>query len=371
MVLTNDRKISTWWIVLGAVVSIILLYPINLNKDLLVVFDRNFFIDGTLEYNCWPDQLIKASDLFHNIACPSYQPGCHKGNMAFRFTIPLLLNVFGHNGQAVYIFQLFVGIFFFYSVYRLAHTISNTQFLAAGFLLCFISTNAGQAIVYDFRAWGDAFSFMFLLFAMISKKGWLRFLFLQAAFWTDERTLVAALGIALYWLCQSTEESLKGFSNWKTVRDFVFRDNRMIVLLSCYFTYILIRMYLTMVVGLATPKEDANFSILSYYATFRTLIPIILTHKFFIVYIVIGALYLIRIRAWLVLAAYIGFIALYHLIAHMVYDTSRSMGFGYFIYFVAFGLCCRFLSEETSKKLMFANLFITLVIFPLRHIIFS
>jgi hypothetical protein len=370
MIRANDRRISTYWIVLGAIFSMSILYPINLNKDFLVILDRSFFIDGMLEYNCWPDQLIKASDLFHNIPCPPEQPGCHKGNMAFRFTIPVLLNIFGFNGQAVYAFQLFVGIFFFYGVYRLAYMISGVQMLAAGFLLCFISTNAGQAIVYDFRAWGDAFSFMFLLFAVLSKKDWLRFLLLQAAFWTDERTLVAALGMALYWLCQSSEESLKNFSSWKTIRNFIFRDNRIISLWLGYLTYIIIRVYLTGVVGLNTPKEDANFSILSYYATFRTLIPIILTHKFFIVYIVLGAIYLIKIRAWFVFGAYLGFITLYHLIAHMVYDTSRSMGFGYFIYFIAFSLCCRFLSDEHSKKLMYANLIITLIIFPLRHIFF-
>jgi len=369
--LSNDNRISTSWIVAGCIISFMILFPINLNKDFLVVFDRNFFVNGILEYNCWPDQLTKARNLFHNIPCPPEQLGCHKGNMAFRFTIPVLLNIFGFNGQAVYIFQLFLGIAFLYGVYQLALSVSHVQFLAAGFLLCFISTNAGQAIVYDFRAWGDAFSFMFLIFALLSKKNWLLFFFFQAAFWTDERTMVAALGIALFWLCQKDKISLRNFSNRKVVIGFIFRKHQMITLWISYAVYFLIRLYLTKAVGLATPKEDANFSILSYYATFRTLIPIILTHKFFLIYIILGAFYLIRIRAWLVLTGYIGFLILYHLVAHMVYDTSRSMGYGYFIYFVAFSLCCQFLSVADSKKLMYANLIITIVIFPLRHILFS
>jgi hypothetical protein len=370
MTLINNQKIYAWWIVLGVFASYVLLYPINLNNDFLVVLDRNFFIDGVLEYNCWPDQLLKASALFDNIPCPPGQPGCHKGNMAFRFTIPLLLNIFGFNGQVVYCFQLFLGIFFIYGVYKLALSITNIQILAVGFLHSFISTNAGQAIVYDFRAWGDAFSFMFLLFAVLSKKDWLRFLFLQAAFWTDERTLVGALGIALYWLCQYSEEELKAFSNWRAVRDFLFKNKNMVVLLVSYAVYFAVRQILARTAGLATPKEDANFSIISHYATFRTLIPIILAHKFFLIYIVLGGVYLIRIRAWLVLSGYLGFIFLYHLIAHMVHDTSRSMGFGYFIYFISFMLCCRLLNEKSSRKLMYVNLFVTVIIFPLRHLLF-
>ena len=371
IVLTIKHKIHWGWIILGVIVSYILLYPIHLNNDFLVVFDRNFFVNGNLEYNCWPDQLSKASALFVNLPCPPEHLGCHAGNMAFRFTIPVLLNIFGFNGQSVYFFQVFLGLFFLYYIYSLAIRLSGDKLLAAGFLLCFISTNAGQVVVYDFRGWGDAFSFMFLLFAVMSRRNVIQFLLLQVAFWTDERSLVGGLGIALFWLCQSDEKILKEFSDWKSIRDFLFKNRQMLTLISSYVVYFAIRQYLTIFLGLHTPKEDANFSILTNYARLRTLIPIILTHKFFLVYISIGALYLIRIRAWLVLTAYLGFIVLYHLIAHMVYDTSRSMAFGYFIYFIAFGFTCRYLKDRDSQRLMYIGLIITILIFPLRHLIWQ
>jgi hypothetical protein len=370
MLINETGRTNAVWITVGVVLSYVLLYPIHLNNDFFVVLDKQFFVDGVLEYNCWPDQLRKSRALFENLGCPPEHLGCHAGNMAFRFTIPILLKVFGFDGQLVYFFQLFLGIFFIYGVYQLALRISQKQFLAVGFLLCFISTNAGQAIVYDFRAWGDAFSFMFLFFAAVSRNRILQFLFFQVAFWTDERSLIAGLGVALFWLCQSNEETLKRFSSLKAIFEFLTKNQQVIVLILSYATYFILRQYLTVYVGLRTPKEDANFSILGYYAHFRTIIPVLLTHKFFIVYIVIGALYLIRIQAWLALAGYFGFMLLYHLVAHMVYDTSRSMAFGYFIYFIAFNFSCRYLSENAARKFMWASLAVTILIFPLRHIIF-
>jgi hypothetical protein len=365
-----DDRMRAFFIISGVLVSFLLLYPIHENKDLLVVLNKSFFVNGKVEYNTWPDQLAKASHLFQNLPCPPDYPGCHAGKLSFRLTIPILLNVFGFDGQWVYVFQLFLGIFFLYGVYRLALRGSANQFLAAGFLLCFIASNAGQAVVYEYRGLGDGFSFIFLLFAVLSKRNYLRFFFFQCAFWTDERSLVASLGVAFYWLCQSDEATLKSFGSWASVRDFLFRSRQMAVLWASYFVYLAVRQYLTVFQGLKIPMDDANFSILLQYANWRTAIPIILTHKFLLVYMLIGALYLVRIRAWLILTAYVGFIVLYHLVAHMVFDTSRSMGYGYFIYFIAFGFSCRLLGEQKSRKLMYAGLFITMVIFPIRHLIF-
>jgi len=337
------------------------------NHDIFQLFDPYFFVNKIQVYNCWPDQIKKSCFLFQNLPCPNDHPGCHAGNMAFRFTIPFLLKLLKYE-RYVYYSQVFLGIYSLYAVYLISTTINKSRTINILFLLCFITTYSGYAFIYEFRGLGDALAFSFMIAALQFRNLLIQFICLQIAYWTDERAIIGSVGIGIYWLVINGEEFMKSFK-FSKVTKFIYNDRPTQVLLLSWFSYFLVRIILSTLFGLHTPKEDANLSIITD-RTFASVVVVFLnSHKFFIVFFFIAGYYLYQIKAWFIMLLLSTYFIGYHITSHMVYDNYRSLGFGFPIYFITFYMSSLFLTYSKMRRLMFIGAIVNGILFPVRHIV--
>ena len=153
---------------------------------------------------------------------------------------------------------------------------------------------------------------------------------------------------------------------WSNFRYFLLSKEIKTLFLG-YSVYLSLRLVLGHFFNLSIPTDDANISIITQHSLLGVIITIINSHKLFLVLMGISLYYLQRIKAWFYLFSCLSFICGYHLISHMVFDSYRSIGYGFFIYLVVINLTNRQLDHKTMQKLMYVSTFVTIIMFPLRH----
>ena len=121
-------------------------------------------------------------------------------NMIFRWTLPALSFLTGHNVLLILMIQAVLGVLFLYKTAGYVYSVSGDKVITALFVVAIANIFVSVWAFADVHGYGDEFAFFFLLLALLSKNPLVIFLSLLIAFFTDERAVVAGGYLLLWWM---------------------------------------------------------------------------------------------------------------------------------------------------------------------------
>lgn len=289
--------------------------------DVVFKQKKEFFLYQTVE--------DRAGNLTGNF---DYEPYSGKESRAFRYTVPLFVKLFHieHVSIIMYGVQLLVGILFLYMLVGFLHSLTEDKVSTIFSFLGIMSLYVGASFFIDNASYGDLFSFFFLFLSVrFYKNPILLFIFLQLAFWNDERAFVAS-GLVLmwaWWYPQFTSEEKVKFKITLP----------MLVVVAAWGVFWGIRLYLQNEVGIIpayNPEGEFGKRIVQSFWSlgFRLLWQF---EAWWLLFILAAAILWKR-------KAYLSLIGIYTaglvsmLSAMIIYDSTRSGSFAYLLIF--FGL---------------------------------
>lgn len=132
-----------------------------------------------------------------------YDPKSHFSKRTFRLFMPVLARLFGINEPCLLFVQYAFGILFFFVLAKLSFLYTEDKAITFLFVVGFCGIYVGKSFFLDYWAFFDGTAFFFLLLALYFKNPVLLFLCLFAAYWTDERAIVASWGVFVFHLSVS------------------------------------------------------------------------------------------------------------------------------------------------------------------------
>ena len=161
-------------------------------------------------------------------------------NMIFRWVLPVLSFLTGHNVVIIVIIQYILGVFFIYKVGQWIFAISKDKITTSLFVISIANIFVCTWTFADIFGYGDGFAFFFLLVALLSHNPVIIFTALQIAFFTDERAVIAGGYLLLFYMLIKAYE-MKDFRLVTLLRN-MFLGNNTWVWLAWIF-YFAVRFY--------------------------------------------------------------------------------------------------------------------------------
>lgn len=150
-----------------------------------------------MKLDAWVFIQNQSHDLFHP---KDIEYDVRRENMIFRWFLPLLSLLTGHQVLLIIVFQAILGVLFLYKTGKYIYSISNDKITTAFFVLSVSNIFVSVWTFADVHGYGDGFAWFFLLVALFNTNPVIIFLCLQAAFFTDERAVVAGGYLLLWWI---------------------------------------------------------------------------------------------------------------------------------------------------------------------------
>lgn len=122
-----------------------------------------------------------------------------RSSVPFRISVPLLVGPLGLGPAGCLVVQFLAGVILLVLLVDLAHRETQDGVVAALFGIAVGFTYVGQCGLLELRGAFDAVALMFLAWAMHARSFVVVFVAMQLAHWTDERTLLVAPFIVLWW----------------------------------------------------------------------------------------------------------------------------------------------------------------------------
>lgn len=355
-----ERRLSNlilgqYWILKVTIVSILLFIVIDFSGNISkLVYFKTFINDyvkqGKLDT---PHRIIKAQseDYFgffksgQDKSIPSFQ---HESKMKFRLFLPTLVRILGakHFDIWLYFLAFILGFFYIYIIAKITLIIlgKNTDrilvlFFVAGFTNLY---SGGGSFVLDIVPYGDFFAFLFLLLSIYTKNPFAIFLFCQCAFWVDERALVNAVFVILWWIF--TPFNGNEFSLNLNLRWFAVFISGVI--------YLCIRQYLTvcyqfheeayLVEFVSTFKENSKMLSLRIWTGFDGMWLLI----------IMALIVLLKEKNYPFLGAFLGSLIVSVGFAFIAYDVNRGISYGFIAILLSLVICKKYLSEKELKYVL-------------------
>lgn len=145
----------------------------------------------------WDDIIKQGADPF---TPKDYEAGSHEANQTFRLTVPLIANALHLNVTTLYLLQLLVGFVFLWFVTKIVDDILKNHILTFYFLTGFTAIYAGANFYINWLGHVDIFPFCFMILAFYYRNPLLVLLFSQLAFWCDERAIINSSYLGLWLL---------------------------------------------------------------------------------------------------------------------------------------------------------------------------
>jgi hypothetical protein len=275
----------------------------------------------------------------------SYQ---HEAKMKFRLFLPTLVRILGAKYFEVWLyFLMFVlGFFYIYVIAKMSLIIlgENTDrmlvlFFVAGFTNLYAG---GGSFILDIVPYGDFFAFLFLLLSIYSRNTLVIFLCCQCAFWVDERALVNAVFVILWWI-------FTPFNGKEFNLKFTFQAIAVIV---SGMIYVAIRQYLTVYhhlndatyIGefITTFKENLKMLSLRIWAGFDGMWMLI----------IMALMILFKEKNYPFLLTLLGSVLISVSFAFIAYDVNRGISYGFIALLLSLAVCKNYLSEKELKYVL-------------------
>ena len=355
-----ERRLSflirgKYWLWKVTFISVFLFVVIDFTGNMSkVVYFRSFINDyikqGKLDT---AHSIIKAQakDYFNffklgqDSSIESYQ---HEAKMKFRLFLPTLVRIFGaeHFEVWLYFLTFILGFFYIYVIAKMSLIIlgANTdRMLILLFVAGFTNLYAGGgSFILDIVPYGDFFAFLFLLLSIYSRNPLLIFIYCQCAFWVDERALVNAVFVMLWWIFTP------------------FNGNKLTLKLNAQLAavfisgviYVGIRQYLTVHYQLqnttyagefiTTFKENSKMLSLRIWAGFDGMW----------VLIIMALVVLFKEKKYQFLGTFLGSLIISIGFAFIAYDVNRGISYGFISLLLSLVICKKYLSEKELKYVL-------------------
>jgi len=194
-------------------------------------------LTGGVKLDAWVFIQNQSQDLFHP---KDIGYDVRRENMVFRWMLPLLSFLTGHNVLLIVIIQAILAVLFLYNIGKYIYTISNDKITTAFFILAISNIFVTAWSFADIHGYGDGIAYFFLCLAIVNKNYLVIFVALLAAFFTDERAVIAGVYVALWWMVTKAYEQ-NDFS-FKALVKYAFTQQNM-VLWATWIIYLGIRYY--------------------------------------------------------------------------------------------------------------------------------
>ncbi|MEO6686242.1 MAG: hypothetical protein ABIN24_09760 [Dyadobacter sp.] len=301
-----------------------------------------------MKLDAWVFVQNQSQDLFHP---QDMDFDVRRENMIFRWVLPILSFLTGHNVIIIVLLQSILGVFFIYHVGQWIYALSKDKITTSLFVISIANIFVCTWTFADIYGYGDGFAFFFLLLALLNRNPVIIFTSLQIAFFTDERAVIAGGYLLLFHMLIKAYE-LKDF-RFVTLLKNMFSGNNTWVWIAWVF-YFSIRFY----VG---QKYFPNHS----YSTLGTPVLFADAHRYGLgsslwtafegMWLLMGgailALWLTK-RYTLLLVVSVGFIVL---IATGIYvhDIDRALSYGFPFLLMAIYVLFQTVSLRSIKLILF------------------
>jgi hypothetical protein len=272
----------------------------------------------------------------------------HEAKMKFRLFLPTLVRILGakHFEVWLYFLTLILGFFYIYLITKISSNIlgeNTNRILVLLFVAGFTNLYAGGgSFVLDIVPYGDFFAFSFLLLSIYTRNPLLIFAFCQCAFWVDERALINAVFVMLWWIFTPFNEN-----------KFTIKLNAQ--LLSVFISgvvYLGIRQFLTIKYQL----QDATY-IGEFITTFRENLKMLSLRVWagfdgMWMLIVMGLIILWREKKYQFLFILLSSLIISIGFAFIAYDVNRGISYSFIALLISLGICKNYLSEKELKYVL-------------------
>ena len=162
------------------------------------------FRENGVKLDAWVFIENQAEDLLHP---KDMDYDVRRENMIFRWTLPLLFQITGHHILSIIILQAVLAIGFLYVSARYIFTLFQDKVITAYFILALSNIFVTVWSFADIHGYGDGIAFFLLLLALLSVNPLVIFISLQAAFFTDERAVIAGGYLLLFYIVRNCLDS--------------------------------------------------------------------------------------------------------------------------------------------------------------------
>ncbi len=285
---------------------------------------------------------------------PSYQ---HEAKMKFRLFLPILVRFLGVNNFAIWLYGLAVvlGIFYMYIVAKmslriLGENVNRVLFLF--FMIGFGNLYAGAgSFILDIAPYGDFFAFLFLLLGIYFKNPFIILVCSQCAFWVDERALINAIYVILWWSFISLESNTFKFK---------FSYQALAVVISGVI-YMLIRGYLKRAYQLYDTVYIEEF-ISTFYENLKMMsLRIWVGFDGMWMLILLGIIILFKEKKFLFFLTLLGCLIFTTAFSFIAYDVNRGLSYSFIVLFLALAICKKYLSEKELKYVLFVCMIVSVL----------
>ena len=272
----------------------------------------------------------------------------HEAKMKFRLFLPTLVRIIGAKYFEIWLYFLtfILGFFYIYVIAKIASNIlgeNSNRILVLFFVAGFTNLYAGAgSFVLDIVPYGDFFAFLFLLLSIYTRNPLLIFAFCQCAFWVDERALVNAVFVIIWWIFMPFVGN-KFTLKW---------NPQLLVVFVSGVIYVGIRQYLTIKYQLqdgtyigefiTTFKENLKMISLRIWAGFDGMWMLIM----------MGLIVLWKEKKYQFFSILLGSLIISISFAFIAYDVNRGISYGFIALLISLGICKNYLSEKELKYIL-------------------
>ncbi|WP_215240627.1 hypothetical protein [Dyadobacter helix] len=162
------------------------------------------FRENGIKLDAWVFIENQAEDLLHP---RDMDADIRRENMIFRWTLPLLFRATGQHLLLIIVLQVVLAIGFLYMLARYIFDLFQDKVVTAYFILALSNIFVSVWSFADIHGYGDGIAFFLLLLALLSFHPLVIFIALQAAFFTDERAVVAGGYLILFYIARNCFQS--------------------------------------------------------------------------------------------------------------------------------------------------------------------
>ncbi len=276
-------------------------------------------------------------------------PLSHEAKRVFRLTLPLLAKLWpaeSARGKMLFLFavQYAAGFLFFVLCATLFHTVLEHRAAAVLFTLSTAFIYPGQACFYDLIGLFDGVALVFLLLTFACRAPALVFGCLFAAFWVDERAIIAASFTYLWHKLRAGAET-----GW---RQLLLPDRHSIVVPLAIAVTLGLRLWLTKTHGFVLPVAEGGIGFSEFMRSerlFRLPLGILSPFKSHWALLGLAALTLWLDRRLALLALGTAAVLASTAAAVAVVDITRSLAYAFPVVFLA----TRCVAQASSPRFMF------------------
>ncbi len=286
-----------------------------------------------------------------------YEAGSHEANQTFRLTIPLIAQVLHLNVASLYLLHVLVGLLFLWLIIRITYQILQSRLLVFYFMTGFTAIYAGANFYLNYLGHTDIFPFCFMALALYLRNPLWVLLLTQLAFWCDERAIINSTYLGLWFVIPVLKEVVKTKKLSTTQVPL-----QAVALVISTGLYLVIRQWLSTTYGLKVGHDND----LSHRTAMWSLS--ILGDKFtrgfegFWLIIFAGIAVLVMLKDWLTLGLLMGSFMITSAIGIMVADGTRSLSFGYMIFFFMLSILRRHIPTSQLTYLLIVSTLISLML---------